>query len=488
MPDFMLIEEAPDYFMVQHPNGQQASIAKNALDETQQNEIRSLPKIEKLPTQVNGIAITQPVSHWQPAPSPEKKQNMNLQKQTAMLPQPITPEQNVIVPTQQETTPITQPAQGPQGSVTLTPKEDGFNNQINQLQTQARDANTALQKTMSDTTTFYADKRVQLEKEQMQMQKDYTEGKIDPNHFWNQQTGLKGGFNRVLSMIGLFLGGNAQIRTGINPAQKMLEDAITRDIDAQKTELGKKKTLLDLNTQKYGDLRLAEQATKLDMMNAFQAQLQNVASQTNSLNVKKNVELQTAELGLKIQQMNYEFAKEQTKKQLNSMLGTQIVPDVMIPMLDKDQKDLMVRVAPNQNVMARSKEDADEIKKTKPIVDTMRDSLLRMKELRQQGIGIGGHTPFLKSATTGGHEAQTIQAQLKNQLRQIGSSLRIGEFTDEKILNRIVPDITSINSDKVDAALKEFDSYITSLINNSYASRLTSYNPNTVSFRPGLAK
>lgn len=87
---------------------------------------------------------------------------------------------------------------------------------------------------------------------------DIQNEKIDPNHFWAD----KSGFDKVRMGIGLILGGIGSGLTGQpNVAAQFIQQAIARDMEAQKANLSKKETLFGYFRQKLGDDRAAELMT-----------------------------------------------------------------------------------------------------------------------------------------------------------------------------------------------------------------------------------
>lgn len=107
-------------------------------------------------------------------------------------------------------------------------------------------------------------------------QQDIASGKIDPNHFWETRTTGQ----RVAGILGLVLGGFYSGYTGReNPAEKLLNQAIDRDIDAQKANLGKKQTELNFYMQQGHTIQEATQLAKADALQRTAAQLQLAATQ-----------------------------------------------------------------------------------------------------------------------------------------------------------------------------------------------------------------
>ncbi len=109
-----------------------------------------------------------------------------------------------------------------------------------------------------------------LEKERQSFQDDIKNQHIDPNRFINNMsTG-----QRITTAIGLILGGaGAGIAHQENPVLKMLQQQIQNDIEGQKEELGKKKTLLSANMEHMKSVRDATDMTRVMMSDTVSTQL-----------------------------------------------------------------------------------------------------------------------------------------------------------------------------------------------------------------------
>lgn len=132
-----------------------------------------------------------------------------------------------------------------------------------------------------------------LESENKQLQDDITGSKIDPHRLWNgSSTG-----NKVLAGIGVLLSGIGSGLTGQkNMALEVINRAIDADIDAQKSELGKKQNLLTMNYRKYGDLQTAQAATAAQLSSVAQAQIAAAAAKSGSAQAQLNGSLAIAQL------------------------------------------------------------------------------------------------------------------------------------------------------------------------------------------------
>ncbi len=113
-----------------------------------------------------------------------------------------------------------------------------------------------------------------------QMASDIASTKIDPDKYWHDKsTGAK--FGSALAMVLGGLGAGLQ-RSTDNMAMNVLQKAIDRDIDAQKTDLGKKQSLLSDNFRAQGNLAAAEAATRAQYESLFQGKVAQIAAATNN--------------------------------------------------------------------------------------------------------------------------------------------------------------------------------------------------------------
>ncbi len=156
-------------------------------------------------------------------------------------------------------------------------------NQGQKAITEQQNVATQLAKRQADVQQGYIDERKALQdtfaqhakdfqEHQGQILKDYANGHIDPKHFQESMgTGQK-----VATAIGLIIGGftGGFNHTGINPAQQWLDSQINRDIEAQKANLDKSKTLLGANQELYHDDLLATNATRANLNDIYDHQIQ----------------------------------------------------------------------------------------------------------------------------------------------------------------------------------------------------------------------
>lgn len=126
---------------------------------------------------------------------------------------------------------------------------------------------------------------------------DYLSKKIDPTRLFGTQSTTQ----QFAGAIGLMLSGIGSGITG-QPSQALMviDKAIDRDIEAQKTNLGQGKTILDLQLQKYGNEKDAEQATRILMGSQALAEMQKAQSLARDPAIRANlaIDQQTLRLAL----------------------------------------------------------------------------------------------------------------------------------------------------------------------------------------------
>lgn len=169
------------------------------------------------------------------------------------------------------------PQQQPMMPSVNNPMVQGLRNEASALAAQNEFAANQIQGEMDQYNKLKSniDERIRLNIEAKNaMAEEIKNFQLDPNRVWkNKSTG-----NKVLSLIGIILGGYGHALGGSNPALKIIDDEIDRDIEAQKAEFGAKKTALDSYVAEYGNLQDASQALRLDMQAMVMAQTQLAAN------------------------------------------------------------------------------------------------------------------------------------------------------------------------------------------------------------------
>lgn len=164
---------------------------------------------------------------------------------------------------------------------------------------------------------------------------DYRKGHINPNRYLeNMSSGQK-----VMTAIGMILGGMGAglTRSGVNPAEKFLNDQISRDIKSQEESLGQKESLLKFNLQQYGNMKDAMVMTDAMMKGLYASKIEEAAARSKDPIARARGEQLALKFKAEIIPKVQELAKSQATA---SMLGNPNASPLMkIQALPKGMQD-----------------------------------------------------------------------------------------------------------------------------------------------------
>lgn len=167
-----------------------------------------------------------------------------------------------------------------------------------------------------------------LNQEREGLMQDYQNGHVDPNHLYASMSTA----GKFATGIGLILGGmGGGLTHQENPALKFLSQQIDRDIDAQKANLGKTKSLLDANMQQFGNLRDATSATRIMMGDIVSNQLAQAAAQSQDPIAKARAQQAIAQIKDRQAAEQQQLAMRQSV--LGNVSGGGVSPEQRISML-----------------------------------------------------------------------------------------------------------------------------------------------------------
>ena len=271
----------------QHPKGHTITVAKKGLSKNLRRDLDAIPLHMKDGGEVPDLSEVSAdlAPDLTPAPQASPMDSLAMSAESlatppmgnqpaeltgaAPAPQPTEPPLELAPRTPQATSPAPQGAQLPDAADEFA---GGYTQGRNALQAQGNaeaESAKAQQQTsqraadhMRGMATDFQTEMQKLDGERQAWVKELQDGKIDPNaYIKGMSTGSK-----VMTGIGLILSGmGSGITGGPNLAMQFLQKQIDNDIDAQKANLGTKKTLLEANLRQYGNLRDATDATRLLM-------------------------------------------------------------------------------------------------------------------------------------------------------------------------------------------------------------------------------
>lgn len=285
------------------------------------------------------------------------------------------------------------------------------------------------QKQFQEQFKKYELKRAELDAESNNIRKAIQDNKIDPNRFYsNMSTG-----NKVLAAISVALSGVGAGLQGPgtpNLALQVLNKKISEDIDAQKSELGKKENLLSENMRRYGSLDSAMQATMLQLNTAAQAEISKIASKQGSKQAIANAQALTAELGLQAAQLKEQLSQKAALQNMSAS-GLSEAQAMGAP---EQIRQRLVKVG-DKYVPALDESSAKEARKIVGANDAMMANLDRLIALRTR---YGSETlPGPVKA-----EMQTLAANLQLSLKE-AKALGTLDRGAEKFMEKLVADPTS---------------------------------------------
>jgi hypothetical protein len=170
-----------------------------------------------------------------------------------------------------------------------------------------------------------------------ELKQKVSEGKIDPNRIWHDA----GTGGRIAAGLGILIAGMGSGLTGQpNMALKVIDDAIDKDIESQKADLGKTQSLLSLNMQKRRDIRQAYLDTKSQYLTLAQAKLNEYQNQTNDAHTKYAIGIESAKLGLESQQLRAQRARYGLEQDVT--LGSKKASPQMLQAIYPEKSNLLV--------------------------------------------------------------------------------------------------------------------------------------------------
>jgi hypothetical protein len=178
---------------------------------------------------------------------------------------------------------------------------------------------------MQDAQENFQKKVADLDAENKQLSQAVLTSKIDPDRYVsNMSTG-----NKIAAAIGIALGGIGGGLSGKpNQALEIIRDAINKDVESQKSELGTKENLLSKNLQKYGDLDRATQATMMQLNAITQGKIAQIAAKHGAGINQANTQMMLSELQNKNLIQGQEFARSMAINGMRQqVMGGNVHPD-----------------------------------------------------------------------------------------------------------------------------------------------------------------
>lgn len=283
---------------------------------------------------------------------------------------------------------------------------------------------------------------------------------IDPRRFWNNMsTGQKIGaaISIALSGIGMGIAG----RPGENPALSLIQKQIDQDIDAQRSAIEGKRldaqskvNALGLLRSQLGDIRASKLAATSAAWGDAERQVQSLMLGVKGIEEKARLKQLSLEMKQKQSQYDIEMQKQLGRYKIEQALSGGNAAGLTPEFIDRSGlytpeeanaiKSRMVpnpAGGPNSYVMAPTKEDAGEAKKT---IAAKMPFITKLNELVNELEENGKPAPFTERA----HFIEAQANNLKNEYKKLKSiGGRLSEEMEHK-MDELIADpakITNVN-------------------------------------------
>jgi hypothetical protein len=332
----------------------------------------------------------------------------------------------------------------------------------------------------------YNAKLSEYSKERESLEASYRDGKIDPHrYFSNLSTG-----NRILAGISLFLGGlsGGLSGRGGNVALDIIQKNIDRDIDAQKSDLDKKNSLLRLNMEKTRDLNQAQLLTQNQLLSAAKVQVESAAAKYQGPIAQARAQALIGAINEKQSQNEMSLALYHAKAAFvgGAAGGGDGQGQPLSPYLasDKEIAERVVRTGTDHKgqplyMLAKSKEAGDKLSEIHNDSATVQENLAQMKQLASVGNALSPQER---------QKFSNLATQTAPLLMKIGGVNRFN--TDEaKLQMQTLGNLSSGTlTGSTQTALDQVNDYVRRARENARSSYLLNYQSpvKPKSFKPGL--
>jgi hypothetical protein len=132
---------------------------------------------------------------------------------------------------------------------------------------------------------------------------------VNPEHFWQNHS-------KIASAIGILLSG-FRTEAGENPAAKYIQQQMDMDLRAQEANLGKKKSLLEFNLHRFGNVKDAYMASRVAQNDMLINNIHKIAAENASPMAKAQAQIESVQLKQQNAQLIHKLAMSQALMSLN---------------------------------------------------------------------------------------------------------------------------------------------------------------------------
>lgn len=223
----------------------------------------------------------------------------------------------------------------------------GIFGQANAAGLQAKEEQQALAKSQQqqqDLQSLYKGHFDQIQQRRDALTKDAMAGHVDPNHFWNDKSVP----SKIATIAGLIIGG---LGNSDMPIQ-FLKQNIERDVDAQKSNMANKFSLLNANRQDFENEKDATDMTRLMLSDQMNNSLRMAAAKATDPMAKARALEAAGKLDMQYAPLAQQIAMR--KSLMNGTQQGQINPSMAIRFLvpEQQQKEAYSQLQDAQEAMS----------------------------------------------------------------------------------------------------------------------------------------
>lgn len=293
--------------------------------------------------------------------------------------------------------------------------------------------------------------------------------KINPNKYWEEKsTGSK-----IAASIGIALGAIGSALTGgENQALKIINNAIDRDIDAQKNnfnmargKLTDKQNAFQLAMREFGDQNTALMAAKSSALGVADLKLKEIAAKSQSEEAKAKAQFLSGQIMEERGKLNAAIASSLQKSVASrqATMGEGVEDPSLLP---EEQQKKVVKMPNGLYKPAISADGAKAVNETVVAAENIKATMRNMEKIFDPAL------PYTEKAAL----AKTYQSDLFMQLKELAKLGVISE-SDRQLVEPLIADPTSFRQDIARARMNALYSKVKSNVDSVYKTYVPGYKP-----------
>ena len=295
------------------------------------------------------------------------------------------------------------------------------------------------------------------------------EAKINPNKYWEEKsTGSK-----IAATIGLALGAiGSAISGGENQALKILNNAIERDVDAQKNnynmsrnKLTDKQNAFQLAMKEFGDQNTALLASKSSALGVAELKLKEIAAKSQSEEAKGKAQFLSGQIMEERGKLNAAISASLQKNVAarQASMGQGVEDPSVLP---EEQQKKVVKMPNGLYKPAISEQGAKVVNEQSIAASSIRNIISQLKKLSDPAIPLS-----TRAAQIDGLKAE-YTALKKNEM-----GLGVMSDSDRELVEATIGNPGSLMSDRAKAMLDQAEKNVDFRLQRTFETYVPNYKP-----------